>query len=173
MKRKRIKTVRAGRLVFGVCYTQALSSDSPKARAAKTKCSSLARRALNFRAAWQKLRLILCANFRRGDLWITLTYDDAHLPANRKEAKANMTRFVDRLRAERKKTGDALRYVYVTEELLDGGGRRLHHHAIISAGDARRDYELIRSLWTFGDNIEIRQLGAHEMFSDDFLELAQ
>lgn len=170
---KRIKTVRAGRLVFGVCYSQALAGETAKARAAKSKCSTQARRALNFRAAWQKLRLILAANFGRGDLWITLTYDDDHLPDNRREAKKRMQLFLDRLRAVRKQAGEALKYVYVTEELLDDGGRRLHHHMVMNAGTARRDFELIRSLWTDGSNIEIRRLCEHELYSDDFLELAQ
>lgn len=173
-KSKRLKTVRAGRLVFGVCYSQALISDAPKARAAKTKCSTAARQKLNFRAAWQKLRLLLCCNFGRGDLYITLTYDDAHLPTNRKAAKKSVQGFIDKLRAARKAAGEDLKYVYVTQELLDDGiGRRLHHHMILNAGSARKDYELIRSLWTFGDNIEILQLGEHSMFTDDFLEIAQ
>ena len=170
---KRIKTVRAGRLVFGVCYSQALPGETAKARAAKSKCSSLARRALNFRAAWQKLRLLLAANFGRGDLWITLTYDDEHLPDSRKEAKKRVTLFLDRLRAARRRLGEKLKYIYCTEELTEDGGRRLHHHMVLSAGSARRDYELIRSLWTFGSNIEIRRLGEHELYGDDFLELAQ
>ena len=170
---KRIKTVRAGRLVFSVCYSQALPGEPAKARAAKNKCSTLARRALNFRAAWQKLRLLLAANFGRGDLWITLTYDDAHLPDRRADAKKQVTAFLDRLRAARRQTGEELRYLYNTEELLDGGGRRLHHHLVINAGAERRDYELIRSLWRCGDNIEIRRLGEHDLFGDDFLELAQ
>ena len=170
---KRIKTVRAGRLVFGVCYSQALPGESAKARAAKSRCSTQARRALNFRAAWQKLRLILAANFGRGDLWVTLTYDDTHLPDGRKEAKKRMALFLDKLRAARGRAGEQLKYVYCTEELLDDGRRRLHHHLVMNAGQARADYELIRSLWTNGTNIEIRRLGEHELYSDDFLELAQ
>ena len=171
---KRLKTVTAGRLVFGVCYTQALGSDTPKARAEKTKCSSEARRRLNFRAAWQKLRLLLCCNFRRGDLFVTLTYDDEHLPANRKAAKKSAQLFIDRLRASRKAAGEDLKYVYVTEEIVnDGNDRRLHHHMVISASQTRSDIELIRSLWTAGSNIDVMQLGAHALYSDDFLELAQ
>ena len=170
---KRLKTVRAGRLVTGVCYTQALPGDSAKARAAKSKCSTLARRALNFRAAWQKLRLILCANFERGDLWITLSYKDEHLPKNRKEAKLRMQLFIDKLRAARRRSGEELRYIYNIEEIMEDGSRRLHHHLVLNAGTARRDFELIRSLWTFGDNIEIRKLGEHELYADDFLELAK
>ena len=173
MKNKRIKTVTAGRLVYAVCYTQALASDEPRQRAAKNKCSSLARQALNFRAAWQKLRLLLCCNFGRGDLWVTVGYDDDHLPPNRKAAKAQAQRFFDKLRRARQLAGDELRYVYNTEELQDDGSRRLHHHMVINAGAARKDYELIRSLWSGGANIEIRRLGEHDLYSDDFLELAQ
>jgi len=150
-----------------------MAGDSAKARAAKSKCSSLARRALNFRAAWQKLRLLLAANFGRGDLWVTLTYDDEHLPDSRREAKKRITLFLDRMRAARRRNGEELKYTYVTEELTEEGGRRLHHHMVLTAGSAHRDYELIRSLWTFGQNIEIRQLGTHELYADDFLELAQ
>lgn len=170
---KRIKTVRAGRLVFGVCYSQPAAADSPKARAAKQKCSTAARRALNFRAAWQKLRLLLCANVSRGDLWVTLTYDDAHLPPTRKAAAKIMATFIDRMRAARRRDGEEILYFYVTEELQDDGSRRLHHHMVLRAGAARRDYELIRSLWSWGDNIEIMPLGEHALYSDDFLELAQ
>lgn len=173
MAKKRLKTVTAGRLVFGVCYSQALAGDSGKARAAKSKCSSAARRALNFRAAWQKLRLLLCANFGRGDLWITLTYDDDHLPPNRKAAAKIMTVFIDRLRAARKRAGEDLKYVYVTEELRDDGSRRLHHHMVLRAGAAQKDFELVRSLWTWGENVEIRKLCEHSDFTDDFLALAQ
>lgn len=173
MAKKRLKTITAGRLVFGVCYSQAMAGDSTKARAAKSKCSSLARRALNFRAAWQKLRMLLCANFGRGDLWITLGYDDDHLPATRREAKARMQGFIDKLRAARRRCGEELRYIYNIEELQEDGSRRLHHHMVLRAGADRRDFELIRSLWTFGSNIEIRKLGEHELYSDSFLELAQ
>ena len=170
---KRLKTVTAGRLVVGVCYSQAMPGDSAKARAAKTKCSSFARQALNFRAAWQKLRLQLCRNVSRGDLWITLTYDDAHLPPNRREAKKCMQAFVDKLRQARRRAGEELLYFYITEERCEDGSRRLHHHMVLRAGAERRDYELIRSLWTYGSNVEIRKLGEHELYSDDFLELAQ
>lgn len=163
----------AGRLVFGVCYSQATAADTGKARAAKTRCSSLARQALNFRAAWQKLRLLLCANVGRGDLWVTLTYDDAHLPATRRQAKERMQAFVDGLRAARRRSGDELLYFYNTEEICEDGSRRLHHHMILRAGKDRKDFELIRSLWTSGSNIEISKLNEHPMYADDFLELAQ
>lgn len=173
MKTKRLKTITAGRLVFGVCYTQATVRDGPRQRAAKRKCSSAARQKLNFRFAYQKLRLLLAANFRRGDLWVTLTYDDDHLPTCRKEAKKRATAFWDKMRRARAGADVPLKYVYVTHEILEDGSRRLHHHFMMTAAGAG-DYELIRSLWTGGGNIEIKPVGESELFHDeDFLELAQ
>lgn len=164
----------AGRLVYGVCYTQAMAADSPRERAEKAKCSSAARQKLNFKAMWKQLQLLLCANFKRHDLWITLGFDDSHLPPNRKACKKIMARFMDRLRARRRADGEELRYVYAIHELQDDGSRRYHFHMVINATSGRADYELIRSLWEWGDNIEISQLSDSEHYGrDDFMEIAQ
>ena len=137
--------------MYGVCYTQAMASDSPRERAEKTRCSSLARQKLNFKAAYKQLQLLLCANFRRRDLYITLGFDDEHLPPGRKEAKKIMAKFMDRLRARRRADGQELKYVYTTEE--KHGAARLHHHLVINATE--RDIEAIRSLWPYGDMIDL------------------
>lgn len=173
-KSKRLITVTAGRLVYGVCYTQAKSMDSPKARAAKCKCSSLARQKLNFTAAWRKLQLLLAANFCKHDLYITFGFSDANLPPNRREAKKLIQKFFDRLRAQRRADGNELKYAYAIHELQDDGSRRLHFHLVVNATPGKRDYETIRSLWTWGDNIEILQVSeCPYYYNDDFLELAQ
>jgi hypothetical protein len=172
-KTKRLKTVTAGRLVIGVCYTPPIISDDTRARAEKKKCSSFARQKMNFRTAWQKLRLLLCCNFGRGDLYITCGYDDDHLPPNRKTAKKHMQKFMDQLRIARRKAGEDLKYIYVTEELQEDGTRRYHHHLIINSSTEKKDFELIRSLWKYGTNIELVQLGKNQLYSDDFLELSQ
>lgn len=173
-KRKRLITVTAGRLVYGVCYTQAIGSDPPRERAAKNKCSNLARQRLNFTAAWRKLQLLICCNFNRRDLWVTFGFDDEHLPANRKEAKKIIQKFFDRLRAQRKANGETLKYLYSIHELQDDGTRRLHFHLIVNATPGRKDYEMIRSLWTWGSNVEINPISETEYYhNDDFLELAQ
>ncbi len=172
-KTKRLITVTAGRLVFSVCYSQALASDSPQERAAKSKCSSAARKRMNFNTSWQKLQLLLATNFTRRDLYITLTYSDDCLPKSRRDAQLILARFIKQLRAQRRADGEDLRYIYSTQELLDDGGRRLHHHMVVNATIGKRDYELIRSLWKYGDNIEIDAIGDTEYYQyDDFLELA-
>jgi len=173
-KSKRLITVTAGRLVYCVCYTQALATDSEKVRAAKNKCSSLARQKLNFNAAYKKLQLLICANFNRHDLWITFGFDDVHLPPNRKEAKKIIQKFMDRLRDARSADGEILKYVYAPHELQDDGSRRLHFHLIINATPGQKDYEMIRSLWEWGSNIEIDPLSETAYYhNDDFLEIAQ
>ncbi len=148
-KSKRMITIRAGRLFFGVCYTQAHVFEPPQVRAAKSKVSSEARRRVNLRRAWQKLMLLLGANFDTSDLVVTLTYDDAHLPDTRKEAGTNIARYLTLLRREFRRAGRDLKYVHCIEHKHGDG--RWHHHLVIPAAS----YELIRSLWTWGSDIDI------------------
>lgn len=147
-------TVRAGRLFFGVAYTQARAGDPQHVRAAKSKVSTAARQKINLRRAWQKLMLLLAANFGTDDLVVTLTYDDAHLPATRKAANACIAKYLVLLRRAFRQEGRELRYVYATESKHEDG--RWHHHLVIPACS----YELIRSLWTFGTDIEIANIDA-------------
>lgn len=151
---KRLKQVRAGRLVCAVIYTTPAAGDPPRARAQKQRASSAARERLNARTSFQKLERTLAANFDNGDLYITLTYDDAHLPEDRERAVRRVRSFLAKLRAARKARGQPTRYIYVTEGCCPGG--RLHHHLVLSStGD---DLEEIRRLWIYGDNVEVRRL---------------
>ena len=150
MGKNRVKTVTAGRLVYAVCYTQVTAADGRQARQAKQKVSSAARQLLNFRAAWQKLELILAENFVWSDWFVTLTYDDEHLPSDRKSAIAEVGKFVRALRQQRKQAGKDLLYAYNVEEMPDepDGERRLHNHIFINcAGD---DPETLQALWGRG-----------------------
>lgn len=150
MGKNRLKTVRAGRLVYTVCYTQALPSDEKAERREKQRVSSAARQRINFRQAWQKLELLLAANFAPHDWFVTLTYDDEHLPADRKAAGREMAKLWRALRAQRAAAGKELKYVYNIEAMADepGASGRLHHHAVINAaGDAE---EVLQALWGRG-----------------------
>ena len=150
MGKNRLKTVKAGRLVCAVCYSQATASDGKAERQAKTKLSSAARQRLNFRAAWQRLELILAANFDRRDWWVTLTYDDAHLPPDRQAAQKELGKYFRALRGQARRAGAEIKYAYATEEMPDepGGSKRLHHHfALTRAG---LDVETVRTVWRRG-----------------------
>lgn len=157
-KHKRIITVRAGRLFYGVVYTQATAADTDRVRREKLKASSAARKKLNFRAAWQKLALLLAANFDERDFLVTFTYDDEHLPAAKETAVNCLRKYIRVLRGERAKRKLLLKYVYVTED--QHGAGRVHHHMVLNGADG--DTELIRSLWTGGAIVDIKPINPRE-----------
>ena len=155
------KIITAGDLVIEVIYPRNERSDSDRVRAAKRKASSEAQKRMNRIYSWQKLELMLAANFRRGDLWITLTYDDEHLPKSRKQAKECMKYFLQKLNAERK--AQHLPPVVAAwncerkhrhEDYYQN--ERWHHHLCLRATGS--DYEMIRRCWIYGSNIEFRDL---------------
>lgn len=152
---KRKKIITAGRLVIGVSYSVATLQDGPRERAEKTQMSSAAREAINLRYSWQKLEVVLADNFGSKDLFVTLTYDDDHLPADRAGAVKLLRKFIRNLRAARKLRGEAVKYIYVTEQLSSEGGR-LHHHMVLNG--TGHDLEEIVSLWPYGTDIDVQPL---------------
>lgn len=162
---KRIKTITAGRLVRSVVYTVPSRQDPPKTRGARRRISSAAQARLNVRTSRDKLEQLLACNFGDGDLWVTLTYDDDHLPSDRDGARKMLQRFLRQLRTVRKRRGDALKYVYCTQQVLDDGSERLHHHMIINQTDAD-DLDDIRGLWNAGANIKIARLDGDDDLTD-------
>ena len=118
---KILRKIRAGRVVFAVVYTPCTAGDSPKARAQKRKASTAAREKLNARTSFQKLEQTLAANFDDGDLFVTLTYDDKHLPDSRDKAVRKIRSFLSKLRKAWAERGEELHYIYVTEGACPGG----------------------------------------------------
>lgn len=152
-KTKWKKIIVAGPLVIETIYPAISSRGTDKARAAKRKLSSAAQQRMNMIYSFQKLELVLAANFVPGDLVCVLTYDDLHLPADRKAAEAKLKYFRAKLSAERKKQGRELVMVWNTESKHGEG--RYHHHVIINS--TGNDYELILKLWGQGE-VEIKPL---------------
>ena len=95
---KILRKIRSGRLVCAVVYTAPAAGDSPRQRAQKRQASTAAREKLNARTSFQKLERTLAANFDDGDLFLTLTYDDKHLPDGRDAAVRRIRSFLSRLR---------------------------------------------------------------------------
>lgn len=148
------KIIHAGALVIEAVYPRMDRRDSERARAAKRKASTEAQKRMNQIYSWQKLELMLAANFRPGDLVVTLTYDDAHLPESRKASELRLKYFRQQLTVHRVMTGQELVMIWNTEHKHGDG--RWHHHTVINAtGD---DYDLIRRLWIYGSDIEIKPL---------------
>ena len=100
---------------------------------------------------------------------MTLTYDQEHLPEDKREADRCLGKFIRKVREARRKRGRELRYIYVTEgyhdrragDWLEGDGelehRRLHHHLVINA-TGPGDLDELRSLWTGGGYIRAEAL---------------
>lgn len=142
---KMLKTIVAGPLVLQTIYPVISVKDPEGVRAGKRNLSSEAQVRMNLKYSYRKLELEMAANFKKGDIVATLTYDADHLPRSRREAMRRAQRFWRKLRAKRGISVE-LRYIYVTEHKHGDG--RWHHHALInSTGD---DYAAILSSWGYG-----------------------
>ena len=150
-KLKRIIT--AGPLVAEAIYPAPAPHDSEAVRRGTHSLTTAAQARMNLKYAYQKLEFEIAANYGARDLFITLTYADDRLPAGRKAANARVSQFVRRLRAERKKRGQELRYIYVTEH-RHGDGRWHHHLLINSTGD---DTDALSACWPGGE-VEMRRM---------------
>ena len=152
MKTKKI--IVAGALVREVIYSRASSHDSAKVRREKRKTSTEAQQRLNARYSWEKLELMLAANFVPRDLVVTLTFDDEHRPETRQEAAARLKKFRKELTAIRAERGEELRMIWTLEDKLGIG--RWHVHLVMNAtGD---DFREILNCWPYGSEVEIRRL---------------
>lgn len=142
---------------MAVQYTAIRADNQNARREARAQISSPARESLNAKLSWQKLMLLLAANFKSTDLVVGLSYRDENLPARREDADRLLSNFIRALRQQRTAAGHSLVYVRVTEGYHSGG--RLHHHLIINAtGD---DYNVIRALWKkHGDNVDFEAFGS-------------
>ena len=153
MKTKKI--IVAGPLVREVIYSRASSREAAAVRQAKRKTSSEAQQRVNARYSWEKLELMLAANFVPGDLVITLTFDEDHLPPDRKTAAARLKKFRSELTGIRQAAGTELRMIWSLENKTDEG--RWHAHAVIDAATGD-DFADILRYWPYGRNLEIRKL---------------
>lgn len=147
------KVIVAGPLVKEVIYSIGSSHDKPRVRMGKRRVSSEAQQRMNAIYSWQKLELMLAANYLPGDLVVVLTYDDDHLPRSRAEATAKLKYFRAKLAAARRSRGENL-VMFWNEEHLHRDTNRLedgrwHHHIVVnSTGD---DYEELTKVWGQGE----------------------
>ena len=117
-----------------------------KGRGNRKKPTSEIQQRLNQRHAEGKLRRLLHTNFTEADLFVTLTFDDAHLPASVEDVQRLLQNFLRRLKRRYSKTGAELKYVYILEKGEKHG--RLHVHMVISGG---MDAEDLAALWGMGE----------------------
>ena len=152
---KRRKTIRAGRLVWDIAYTVPRPNATPqeRKRIREVTAEQVARTHCN--TAQRKLELLMATNFEPEDLVLTATYRDADLPASADVTRRQLGKVFAQLRAYRKARGlPELKYIYVLEGRH--GDHRPHVHLIINAVGG--DLELIKSLWVWGDDIQLNYI---------------
>ena len=152
----RTATVHAGRTLVVDCFPVfRMMEDIPRER---RKESSQAQRQLNTKKSCQELINRVNANFGEGDYWITLEYDQDHLPETIDDAQRILRNYFARVNRRLKKKGlEKLKYIYVTEysDPKSGKEKRVHHHVIYSCGLSRDEME---DLWKHGQRTKCERL---------------
>lgn len=110
---------------------------------------------MNNKTARARLEMLMAANYSGRDLFVTLTYRDEDLPRNRAAAVERLRKFIKALRAQRRKHGQTLKYLYTTEE--KHGEARLHHHLVVNG--TGKDLETLQSLWPYGEVLDVEYIG--------------
>ena len=152
---KRRKTIRAGRLVWDITYTVPRPNASKQERKRVREVTEEQVARTNANTAQRKLEMLMATNFDEGDLVLTVTYRDADLPDSADVTRKHLGKVFSQMRAYRKARGlPDLKYIYVLEGRH--GDHRPHAHIIINATGG--DLELMRSLWIWGDDIQLNYI---------------
>lgn len=160
---KIISTLKAGRVVRQILYTP--KDPNPNQHRRGISISKEDKQRANLKTSYEKLLMLVCANFSPGDWWVTLSYDDEHLPRTREESKKPFRKFIRNFRKYRKVNKEVLKYVYCTQLTTRAGGIRLHHHMILRWEDDS-DKEQLYTLWEGGEIVYARKLKDFEDILD-------
>lgn len=160
---KILSTIRAGRVVRQILYTP--KDPNPNQPRRGISISKEDKQRANLKTSYEKLLMLVCANFSPGDWWVTLSYDDDHLPQTREESKKPFRKFIRNFRKYRKVNKEVLKYVYCTQLTTRAGGIRLHHHMILRWEDDS-DKEQLYTLWEGGEIVYARKLKDFEDILD-------
>lgn len=136
-------------------------------REAKEKESSDSQRRINQRRAATTLRRLMNTNFKDGDLLVRLDFQKAK-PDGSEQMQELMAKAIRKLRAEAKKQGIELKYIYV-KEIGPRGSR--HVHMMLS----KIDSDMLRNCWPHG-GIHIDPLisnGQYAKIADYFIKYAE
>lgn len=152
---KRRKTIRAGRLVWDITYTVPRPNANTAQRKRIREVTEEQIQRTNANTAQRKLEMLMATNFDDADLVLTVTYRDADLPDSADVTRKHLGKVFSQMRTYRKARGlPDLKYIYVLEGRH--GDHRPHAHIIINA--AGGDLELMRSLWIWGDDIQLNYI---------------
>ena len=112
-----MRTMVAGRYRKTIKYSRPLPSDQVTARRAKRSATMAAQKFINIKNSEEKLKFLLCANFDKPGLscFCTFTFDEKHLPANRKHVISIFRSWIPQARAVFKARGQPFPYIYNVE----------------------------------------------------------
>lgn len=157
-----LKEIMAGEQFEIEIYPQFRSMDEvPKDGQRIVRDNSKAQRNLNDKNARKYVERLINQNFDNNGIWLTLTYDDKHLPPDGDidAAVRNMQNYIRRVNYQRKKRGlSNAKYVYVTEYNPDAQ-IRWHHHIVM---DGALDMDTVESCWKQSSRNEVRRLKKDE-----------
>lgn len=157
-----LKEIKAGNQLEIEIYPQYRSMDEVPIEGRTVKRdNSRAQKNLNDKNARKYVERLINHNFDTNDIWITLTYDDEHLPPDGdiNAAIKNVANYIKRVNYQRKKRGlQKAKYIYVTEynpyEKI-----RWHHHIVM---DGALDMDTVEKCWGQGSRNEVRRLQKDE-----------
>ena len=157
-----LKEIAAGEQLEVEMYPQFRSMDEvPTEGQHIKKDNSAAQRNLNDKNARKYVERLINQNFSSRDIWITLTYDNEHLPPDGDvdAALKNVQNYIRRINYQRKKRGlPPAKYIYVTE-YNKGANIRWHHHLVM---DGALDMDTVERCWKKGSRNEVRRLEKDE-----------
>lgn len=138
------KTIIAGK-VKEVTYCHAARNSSTKRPRRKNEnVTSEQQRKGNERRSYKTLYLLMNANFKEDDLYLTLTYNKNKEEPTPENAKKELDKLLKKLRYRYKKLGFAFKYIGITECKK----KRIHHHLLIN--NIGISISNIKKLWNFG-----------------------
>ncbi len=165
-----VRTIRSGNVIEKSMFPYE-GSGRPR-RMRRRGASTQQKKDSNMNQASRRLGRVLNCNFRAGDLLLTLTYDDLHLPGSPDKADRECSLFMRRLTRELKKIGAEVKYVWITSD-KDYDKKsdtwkeaRLHHHLVIEQFPLDR-IKSLEKIWKKG-----KILNEPLRLQDDYSSLA-
>lgn len=154
-----IKEIRSGTQLECEIYPKFDKQSEIPIEYRRKKDNRKAMKNLNDKNARKYVERLINANFTDSDLWITFTYDDAHLPEDIEDALDYFKKFLRRVNYKRKKKGlPKAKYIYVTE--YDPHSKiRFHHHLVM---DGLMSMDEVEACWGMRSRNELRRLTADD-----------
>lgn len=157
-----LKEIRAGDQLEIEIYPQFKTMDDvPPEGKIKKKDNSKAQRNLNDKNARKYVERLINENFTDNDLWITLTYDDEHIPQDGDVDAAirNMQNYIKRINYQRKKRGLGVAKYVIVNAYNPDEEIRWHHHIVM---DGEMDMDTVEACWKQSSRNEVRRLQTDE-----------